>query len=615
MPAQKPVRMAHLISPFGVGSMVDFPGDEALISAGLDVWPLADQHCPPAWQISEERLQERLGVTHFRQPPDYRDPGPGVQNAAVSVPFLRFPRYHYCPGCGGMKRLSPFGGRVRCSSDEPGGCASLPERKRRFLIPMRIVAACANGHLEDVPLLEWVHGRGTIADTAHQLKYVAGGTSAALSGIVIKCSCGRSRSLSGIFNFSNDSGGALLQTLGWKCSGGRPWLGENSNEAGCSEPLRVIQRGASNVYFPVTVSSIYLPLWAEEADSPTIKALEDSNVWSTLTSGLIDGTRIDPMRCEVVAQVRQLDARDLQAAAQRKLDGVAMSAPASEEDYRRHEYDAFRDGRGVEPSDLRVDIVPGELYRGLSRFVRAVGLVRRLRETRVLAGFSRLFPAQDETDRRVQSLSSRTSLPWLPAIVVRGEGIYIELDGAGVAEWQNRADVATHLGPLMEAQAQRDMARGLPVRVFPPKLILLHTFAHVLIRQLSNDCGYGSAALRERIYCETNDAVEPMQGILIYTASGDSEGTMGGLVRQGEPTRLEYTIERALERARWCSADPICLETSGHRGGTGNLAACHSCALLPETSCEHANKLLDRQVLIGRPDSPELGYFRRPDQD
>src|SRR5687768_12984496 len=102
MPAQRPVRRSQLITPFGVGSMVDFPGDVALMTAGLDAWPASDQPCPPAWLVTEERLQQRLGVSHFRQPPEYLDVGAGVQNARLSVPYVRFPRYNYCPRCGAM---------------------------------------------------------------------------------------------------------------------------------------------------------------------------------------------------------------------------------------------------------------------------------------------------------------------------------------------------------------------------------------------------------------------------------------------------------------------------------------------------------------------------------
>jgi hypothetical protein len=139
--------------------------------------------------------------------------------------------------------------------------------------------------------------------------------------------------------------------------------------------------------------------------------------------------------------------------------------------------------------------------------------------------------------------------------------------------------------------------------------VLLHTLAHLLINQLSFDCGYGSASLRERIYCDAEHPERPMNGLLIYTASGDSEGTMGGLVRQGQPGRLENALTRALRQATWCSSDPICTESTGQGPDSCNLAACHSCALLPETSCEEGNRLLDRALVVGTAEQPALGLF------
>jgi len=511
-----------------------------------------------------------------------------------------------------MRVLNIFGGRVRCDSTDPKGCGSEPEARRRYLIPVRIVAICARGHLQDFPFHEWVHGRGSAPEDGHRLRYVAGGSSASLSGIVIRCSCGKSRSLAGAFNFSEQSGGALEQVLGLGCAADRPWLGEVGGQPGaCGEHLRVVQRGASNVYFPVTYSSIYLPLWAERADSRTIKALEDPKVWGPLTTGLRDGRLIDPVRCQIVAEMRQLDPDKLLDAAQRKLDGIAESRPVTEEEYRRHEYEAFREGRGREPSDLRVDRRPGTDYSTPVRsLLREVGLVRRLRETRVLAGFTRLLPLEGPSARdRIQPISRRLQDKWLPATVVRGEGIFVDLDPDALARWERASGIRNHLRTLIAADRDRMLQRQMEQRVVSPKFILLHTLAHVLIRQLANDCGYGSASLRERIYCDVTPGTEPMQGVLIYTASGDSEGTMGGLVRQGEPGRLEFTIARALHEARWCSADPICYETTGQGTDSGNLAACHGCALLPETSCEEGNRLLDRQTLIGRPDSSALGFF------
>jgi hypothetical protein len=124
----------------------------------------------------------------------------------------------------------------------------------------------------------------------------------------------------------------------------------------------------------------------------------------------------------------------------------------------------------------------------------------------------------------------------------------------------------------------------------------MHGFSHLLIRQLTFDCGYASSSLRERIYCKPQRG---QFGILIYTADGDSEGTLGGLVRQGEQGRLAAVIARALQSCSWCSGDPLCFEGDNQGIGGLNRAACHACMLVSETSCECANTLLDRRLLIG----------------
>jgi len=91
-------------------------------------------------------------------------------------------------------------------------------------------------------------------------------------------------------------------------------------------------------------------------------------------------------------------------------------------------------------------------------------------------------------------------------------------------------------------------------------------------------------------------------GLLIYTADGDSEGTMGGLVRQGRPGQLPVVFARALKTAFWCSADPLCSEGENQGMAGLNRAACHACLLVSETSCESANALLDRRFLVGQGD-------------
>lgn len=609
----KPIRRAQLISPFGVGAMVDFPRDEALMTAGLDAWSAADSDCPPEWKVIEERLQARLGVDHFRLPPDFRtdDSDPAVRRQ--QVPFVRFPRWHYCSAhdCGRMVKRSLLGGGMPPCRNPAHGAG----RARTRLLPVRFVAICPRGHIEDFPFMEWVHsGESPANPDGHVLRYQAG-RSASLAGIRISCSCGAGRSLAGAFRYHEDAGGAL-SAIGYQCRGDQPWLGITDGlGADCGEHLRVVQRGGSNVYFPRTLSSIYLPLWGEETDPRIVKALEDPRVWITLSSGLEDGSQVSRERCEAVADLRGLDVDRLREAAQRRLDGADTDAGAgtTEEEFRRTEYEALRDARGGQATDLLVDVLSGPDYGGwVSEVFERICLVRKLRETRVLHGFSRLLPIDADMDRIAlgrQPLARSRSINWLPAMIVRGEGLFFQFGPEVLDAWAEMTDVRSRSERLNRQYNEARIHRGLGPVAFDAKFLLIHTFAHALIRQLSYDCGYGSAALRERLYCNREPGSEPMHGLLIYTAAGDSEGTLGGLVRQGAPGKLELTLDAAIRTAAWCSSDPVCIESEGQGTDNANLAACHGCALLPETSCEEGNRLLDRAMMTGVPRQPGLGFF------
>jgi hypothetical protein len=412
---------------------------------------------------------------------------------------------------------------------------------------------------------------------------------------------------------------AILQLLpqperriGYSCRGEQPWLGRTEAQPQpCGCHLRVLQRGASNVYFPHVVSSIYLPLWAEQAERSIIESLERPEIWDALTSGLVDGKKIDPVRCDVLSKMWGLNPDDLVAVAQRKLDGTEVQPVQTEEEYRRQEYSALLAPRGGPNTDLFVEIVkPDDLGAHLGKYFSKVALVKKLRETRALAGFSRVLPPDPEGAMdRIQPLKLDQKIDWLPATVVRGEGIFLELNANTIQEWLENSGSPQRTSILSKNFNQRRVTRGQRPRGITATFVLLHALAHSLINQLSFDCGYGSASLRERIYCNVGEKTERMHGILIYTSSGDSEGTMGGLVRQGEPARLLRTLSAALQKAQWCSSDPICIETSGQGTDSANLAACHGCLLISETSCEEGNRLLDRAMLVGKPTQPEIGFF------
>lgn len=146
-------------------------------------------------------------------------------------------------------------------------------------------------------------------------------------------------------------------------------------------------------------------------------------------------------------------------------------------------------------------------------------------------------------------------------------------------------------------------------RTISAKFLLLHTLSHLLMKQLSFECGYSIASIKERIYCSEASEGKNMSGILIYTASGDSEGTMGGLVRQGRPDTFPTIFKRAIESAMTCSNDPVCSLSMGQGRDSLNLSACYACTLVPETSCEEFNVFLDRGVIVGTYEEPEIGFF------
>jgi hypothetical protein len=260
-----------------------------------------------------------------------------------------------------------------------------------------------------------------------------------------------------------------------------------------------------------------------------------------------------------------------------------------------------------ERHDFDTEGVPAASYSNwFGRLFEKIVLVKKLRETRVLTGFSRLVPVE-ALDGPPASLSLRPK-HWLPGFSVRGEGIFLQFDKDALQRWAGRKDVLDRVGLLQTRLDSLYAHRGLNPRVLTPLLILIHSFSHIVIRQLAFESGYDSSSIRERIYASA-DAHTPMCGLLLYTASGDSEGTLGGLVRQGEAGNLDNTIKAALVNASICSSDPLCIESQGQGTYGLNLAACHACALLPETSCEEGNLLLDRLLVLGTSENAEVGYF------
>ena len=608
--------------------MLVLKGGISAISAGLDHWfkrENGDEENldPDEYKVEEWRLQRLLGVHHFCLPPDFRQRRRGVDtpNTQLTVPVLRFPQWHFCPRCGSLSEL-PLSTleRVRCTECKESHRAPL-------LSQVRFIAMCEDGHVQDFPWREWVHfSRCPACNGGLSLSSTG---SASLAAQKIRCSCGAERSLARIVEADPDGTTYLSKHLergeaDFLCPGARPWLGKEKGQ-GCERHLRGSLRGAANVWFAQIRSAIYLPSTEATAPSELLSLLREPPLSTLLELVRSSEVKIGP------AELRRLYRELLEPysdEALRSALGVideagdvqpetpSNSLEPDEQHLRTSEYEVLRHPTN-EPS-LISERVPISSYRaGLERYLSRVVLVRKLRETRVLTGFSRVYAETTLTPREQRAMLfwhiPEYTASWLPAYVVHGEGIYIELRTERVAAWQaeEREILRDRLQPLVENYDEMRQQRHLRARNLSPSFVLVHTFAHLLINRLVFECGYASASLRERLYI-SDDSHEPVAAVLIYTAAGDSEGTLGGLVRMGRPGFLEPVIQRALEAAQWCSSDPVCMEV-GSSGGQGpdscNLAACHNCALIPETACEEFNRFLDRGLVVGEPDRSELGFF------
>ncbi|MFF0551350.1 DrmB family protein [Streptomyces sp. NPDC004311] len=588
------VRRAQLITTYGVGAMIAVENESFLIR-GIDSWDVSE-----AFPVLEPRLARKLGVKGFRLPP-----APDPDKATDGVRAVRFPMMYSCPTC---RRLQPFrrfnspAGKAECSTCQES------------LVPSRFVMACTRGHLEDFPFWKWVHRRTQRAEVGAcggELEFHAEGSTASLRAVRVSCSCGVEEvSMEGSFRRQ------ALRDLGIRCGGRSPWL-KDAPAVDCDEPPRTLQRGSSSVWFPVMHSALSIPPWSEGIDKITAR------VYDKLKDEEPSFIRRYVQVENVLKHHPQYSADEVVACIERWRSEEAApttDTPAAEDDdarieLYRGEYDSLckphpeREDAGQQDFVCEApegSIEPLRSSHGLEQ----VMLLKRLREVRALQSFRRVeepSPA-DGPRRRVQLSREKTS--WLPAFEVSGEGVFLRLDADRLRAWEEKIGPGERVRRMRQNHERLLRQRvgssdaSVPQSQATPRFVLLHTLAHVLINEWSLDGGYPASALRERLY-----AGDDMAGVLLYTATSDSAGSLGGIVAQGDPTRLDTTLRTALQRARWCSNDPLCMESEAAGADGLNLAACHACALLPETSCENNNILLDRATLIGTPDMSVPGFF------
>lgn len=627
------IRSGQLIAPFGPGSIyTDKHGSPNLI-CGLDFWYKSEndnqewsiiEAAANKYTIEEPRLSELLKIPTFRQPPQSVINDPELSKLFVQT--HRFPRWYYDNTSGKLKKFN-----LESKKLEPYGTKSNWR-------PVRFISVCTHGHISDFPWKSWCGC--TCADEDGLTLHDSGGPD--LGSVKVTCTnCRKSKTLAGAMNFNVDEitksiSESGLQSANIHCGGERPWLGYTSEP--CSEKLVAVLINQSNIYFGRTISSIYLPELNSSNDITRIQKVFSKHESTMNQVKLLNNVGLKSIALVTLKDLLETDFQPLpeddvisqafETLGRGDRTSLKTSPPLDKDTsalaFRRAEYNILRNEVPPEKSD-ELRIITTTVPDSCSRWFNKINLVERLRETKVFYGFDRLIRQPSPLDGMPRSAMNQLFLHvpdnkeewWLPAVKNYGEGIYIELSESSISEWleDNNEWLRKRIDDkFISCLAEQDFLNPPLLKKnqdwkWAARYLLVHTLSHILINQMVFESGYSSAALKERIYV-SNDSAAPMAAFLIYTASGDSEGSLGGLVRLGREELFDPMIHKAISRASWCSADPVCSENMGGAGSQKtNKSACHACVLLPETACETINSGLDRAMVVGIPENQVVGFL------
>jgi len=602
------VRPSQLLWTYGPGALIDLP-NLSVVTMGIEGWDTA--YCRP---IQEARLlasvRRVLGdqVETLRMPPlPERDAvDPFSAEAYVGVPVKPFPRWMRCVKCG---LLSPFDAGLfelktnryrpeRTCFVHKACTGSRGDQRARDAdaVPARFLLACRDGHLDDFPWHWFVHGGPS--NCKGTLRFFESGASLQTENLWVRCdSCSAAKSMAQAF------GKVGMDNLPG-CRGRHPHLDRFKD--GCAEAPRAILLGATNGWFPVTLSVLAIP----HMGSPLPQIIADGwTFFDDVESATEAATVVKTLRKS--AQLPGIEAFTGDQVWEAIEAHRGGTVDEGEIDLKGPEWDVLTSP--TPPTDYPYFMSKTvDVPKGFEPYISRVLLLERLREVNALLGFTRVeSPSEGGGAQRAKRAPLGRAAPdWVPATQVHGEGIFLQFSEPALVDWAKKPGVWEQVAELRRGHRGWRARRGLnPDSEFPGiRFALLHTIAHLLIRELALDCGYNAASIRERVYADTDDG-KSQAGILIYTAAADSDGTLGGLVDLGKPENLGRLLRQALDRAKVCASDPLCAEHNPRTDASLHGASCHACSFVSETSCECGNRYLDRALVIPTLHLTDAAFF------
>lgn len=621
------MRPSQLMWSYGIGAMIDLPRLSVMVD-GVERWNTTN-----ARPIPEERLlaavRHELGgqVERLLEPPlpeeEVFGKPPDDPVHKIGVPVGIFPGWLRCPRCGLLSGHWTGVFTAKGSSTRPDdirfeheGCSKRGKGRAPACVPARFVTACRAGHLDDFPWREYVHRGRTTCDGT--LRFFEIGSSLETVNLYVACDQGTGFSDSGEGREQHqgaaDGCGApprsMVDAVGERgdrelprCRGRHPHL--RHAEGACAQQLKTVLLGSSSSWFPQAISALSIPIGSSELEQ------EIQDHWDDF--GEVEGESDLQFlrRKNALGAATPFSDDEILAAIESVRTGA--TGPIDTEDMKIPEWRVFAyPDEAPEGEDFL--LTEGDIPEGFDGLLDSTVLLEKVREVNALVGFTRLEAPEEliygDDDLTYAPLSINPPT-WVPANEVRGEGILIRFNEAAVREWESSVDVNSRLEQLREANNAWRIARDLaPGEGYPGhRHVLIHSFSHMIMRELALECGYSSTSIRERLYASIGEDEESMAGVLIYTAAPDSEGTLGGLVRLGERQTLGRLIRQALEHARLCAADPLCSEHDPVPDRSLHAAACHACTFAPETACEKGNRFLDRAAVVPTIAAAASAYF------
>lgn len=606
------LRPSQLLTTYGIGAVIDLPNISVMVM-GLEFWDRTQ-----ATRIEEDRLRQAVRALLGPQveallappiAPEEQSWGEATFGAAalVGIPVATFPRWMVCPWCRLLAPLESDHFQLKYQKTRIDQAKFVHRNCQKALtppmvLPARFLVACPNGHLDDFPWHFYVH-QGP-ADCPARLRFTQFGVTGEAADLRVNCdSCGRARSMAEAFG--EQAAGSMPL-----CRGRHPHL-RTFDADGCREQMRTIVLGATNSWFPLTLTALAIPA---AVDHLVALVAQYGSLFEEVESARdLRFLR----RGEALRPFAAYDDEALWAAIQRHRQSQ-MAADSPPGRLKTPEWHVFAQPLRMPPTpDFRLRVVPPPPR--FADLVDEIVLVERLREVQALVGFTRLIAPGDmgdleDTEAIAEAPLSHHAPHWVPAAEVRGEGIFVRFNEAAITAWSQLPAVvqrAKEFALAHQRWCEQRHIRPTSMLLPPIRYVLLHSFAHALMRQLALACGYAAASIRERIYAlAPTDDDGPMAGVLISTAAADSEGTLGGLVRMGQPQELEGHLLAALQQLAWCASDPLCAEHAPHLDQLAlHAAACHACLFAPETSCERGNRFLDRSVLVPTIKHDQLAFF------